>query len=96
MSSVGKLGFCMSKSKIRVKRLRQRKVLPKTGIKIKSKRAAQKRYKVTGSGKVKVGHTGKRHLTGFKSRSQKNRLKKLKVMRKENMLLVKRCMPNSF
>jgi large subunit ribosomal protein L35 len=71
-------------------------VLPKTGVKIKSKRAAQKRYKVTGTGKVKVGHVGKRHLTGMKSRSRKTRLKKLKIMRKENMLLVKRCLPNSF
>jgi len=63
--------------------------------KIKTKRAAAKRYKVTGSGKVKVPHQGKQHLTGQKSRSRKNRLRKAKIMRAENMLLVKRCLPNS-
>lgn len=63
--------------------------------KIKTKRAAAKRYKVTGTGKVKVPHQGKQHLTGQKTRSRKNRLKKAKIMRAENMLLVKRCLPNS-
>jgi len=37
-------------------------------IKMKTKRAAAKRYRVTGKGKVKVGRKGKRHLFEGKSR----------------------------
>lgn len=84
----------MAKSKGRIKSLKKL-AKPKNG-KIKTKRAAAKRYKVLASGKVKVAHVGKQHLTGLKSRSRKNRLKKAKIMRPENMLLVKRCLPNSF
>ena len=86
----------MAKSIKRIKRLRRdggKK--PRSSNKIKTKRAAAKRYKVVGGGRVKVGHTGKRHLTGQKSRKRKNRLKKAKYMRAENMLLVRRCLPNS-
>lgn len=64
-------------------------------VKIKTKRAAAKRYKVLGSGKVKVASTSRRHNTGPKRRSVKNKLRKGKIMRGENMLLVSRCLPNS-
>ena len=37
-------------------------------IKMKTKRAAAKRFRVTGKGKVKVGRKGKRHLFEGKSR----------------------------
>lgn len=42
--------------------------------KMKTKRAAAKRYRVTGSGKVKVGRRGKRHLLSNKSRKRKRNL----------------------
>jgi len=83
--------------KIRRIRVIRKKELPKAKkIKIKTKRAAAKRYKVLGSGQVKVGSTNRRHLTGHKSRKHKNRLRKGKLVRKENMTLVRRCLPNSF
>ena len=86
----------MAKTLARIKKIRK-KNLPKTKkVKIKTKRAAAKRYKVLGSGKVKVSHTNKQHLTGHKSRKHKNRLRKGKIVRSENMLLVRRCLPNSF
>ncbi len=84
----------MAKSKGRLKAIK-RKIAPKTP-KIKTRRAAAKRYKVLGSGRVKVPHAGKCHKTGLKSRSRKNRLRKPKLMRAESMLLVRRCLPNSF
>lgn len=87
----------MAKSKARIKKLRiQGGKRAPSSTKIKTKRAAAKRYKIVGDGKVKVPHVGKQHLTGHKSRTRKNRLKKAKYMRAENMLLVKRCLPNSF
>ena len=42
----------------------------------KTKRAAMKRFKVTGSGKIKRGHANKRHILTKKSTKRKNRLGK--------------------
>jgi large subunit ribosomal protein L35 len=86
----------MAKSRARCRKLLQKERPSKKKIKMKTKRAAAKRYKVLGSGRVKVSHTNKQHLTGQKSRKHKNRLRKGKLVRAENMLLVKRCLPNSF
>lgn len=66
------------------------------GKKIKTKRAAAKRYKVTGTGKVKVPKCNRQHNTGPKRRKLKNQLRRSKIMREESMLLVYRCLPNSF
>ena len=66
------------------------------GKKIKTKRAAAKRYKVLGSEKVKVPKCTRRHNTGPKRRKLKNRLRRGQIMREESMLHVYRCLPNSF
>jgi len=42
--------------------------------KLKTNRAAKKRYRVTGSGHVKAGRKGKRHCLGHKSRKRKRHL----------------------
>lgn len=42
--------------------------------KIKTNRAAAKRYRVTGKGRVKVGRKGKRHGFSNKSRKRKRNL----------------------
>ena len=44
-------------------------------IKIKTKRAANKRYRVTGKGRIKTGRKGKRHIFTGKSRKAKNNLR---------------------
>lgn len=85
----------MAKTRARIRLIRKKELPKAKKIKIKTKRAAAKRYKVLGSGQVKVGCTNKQHLTGHKSRKHKNRLRKGKLVRKENMSLVKRCLPNS-
>jgi large subunit ribosomal protein L35 len=43
--------------------------------KLKTKSAAAKRYRVTGSGRVKVGRKGKRHNFSNKSRKRKRQLR---------------------
>ena len=42
----------------------------------KTKRAAMKRFKVTGSGKIKRGRANKRHILTKKSTKRKNQLGK--------------------
>lgn len=44
--------------------------------KLKSHRGASKRFKITGTGKVRRGHSGARHILTSKTRSRKRRLRK--------------------
>ncbi len=48
--------------------------------KLKTRRAAAKRYRVTGSGRVKVGRKGKRHIFTNKSRKRKRGLVGMKFL----------------
>ena len=43
--------------------------------KLKTRKAAAKRYRVTGAGAVKAGHKGKRHNFSNKSRKRKRHLR---------------------
>jgi len=63
--------------------------------KIKTKRAAAKRFKKTASGKFKRGQSNKRHILTKKKRSRKNKLKKTDYVSKADMALVTRCLPNN-
>jgi large subunit ribosomal protein L35 len=49
---------------------------PKARPKLKSKRAAAKRFKLTATGKVKRGHSRKRHILTKKTRTRKRGLRK--------------------
>ena len=50
---------------------------PKTKkLKLKTKRAAVKRFKLTATGKVKRGHSMKRHILTKKAAGRKRRLRK--------------------
>jgi large subunit ribosomal protein L35 len=44
--------------------------------KLKSHRGASKRFKITGTGKVRRGHSGARHILTSKTSKQKRRLRK--------------------
>ena len=44
--------------------------------KIKTHKASAKRFDVTGSGKVKVNHTNRRHKLGIKTAKRKRSLRK--------------------
>ena len=51
-----------------------------TNAKMKTKRAAAKRFRVPGSGHVKVGRKGKRHIFTNKSRNRKRQLRGTRLL----------------
>lgn len=62
--------------------------------KMKTKRAAAKRFKVTASGLIKRSKANKRHILSKKTRARKNALKKAGYVHPSNEGLVLRCLPN--
>lgn len=64
--------------------------------KIKTRKSAAKRYRVTGSGKVRYKKQGLRHILTKKSRSRKRNLKKPCFMSEREVKKVKVMMPSSF
>ncbi|MCL2463374.1 MAG: 50S ribosomal protein L35 [Defluviitaleaceae bacterium] len=61
--------------------------------KLKTKRAASKRFKVTGTGKVKYFKANKQHILGKKSPKRKMNLRKAGIVDETNMKNVKKMMP---
>lgn len=86
----------MAKNKVKAKHKVKANAKGSVGRKTKTKSAAAKRFKVLGSGKIKISHAGKKHNTGYKRRSVKNALRKGMIMDETNMDNAKRCLPNSF
>jgi large subunit ribosomal protein L35 len=64
--------------------------------KMKSNRAAAKRFKVTGSGRVRRGKAGKRHLMRGKPATRLRRLKKNDMVDKTDEKHLRRLLPYSF
>jgi large subunit ribosomal protein L35 len=62
--------------------------------KMKTKKAAAKRFKVLASGEIKRAHSGKRHILTKKERARKNKLKKSGLVHPSDKGLVIRCLPN--
>ena len=61
--------------------------------KIKTSRGAAKRFKMTGTGKVKRRRGYLRHILTNKSRKQKRRLGKSVLVHKTNEKAIKRLLP---
>ena len=61
--------------------------------KLKTKRAAAKRYRVTGSGHVKVGKKGSRHILTGKTRKRKRKLKKSPLVHSTDEKSIRRLLP---
>jgi large subunit ribosomal protein L35 len=61
--------------------------------KMKTKRGAAKRFKVTGSGKVKRARGYRRHILTTKSRKRKRRLRGGALVAPANEKAVKRLIP---
>jgi large subunit ribosomal protein L35 len=61
---------------------------------MKTKRAAKKRYRITGSGLVKVGKKGKRHLASSKSRKRKRHLKHARILGPRDTAMALSLLPN--
>ena len=61
--------------------------------KIKTNRSTAKRFKVTGTGKVRRRHAFLRHININKTRKQKRRLRKPGLVDKSNERAIKRLIP---
>jgi len=65
---------------------------PKTKLKLKSKRGAVKRFKLTATGKVKRGHSMKRHILTKKATGRKRGLRKLTLVDEADVPAVRRML----
>ena len=63
--------------------------------KMKTKSAAKKRFKVTGTGKVKAAVAYKRHCLGHKPQKMKRTSRRTMVLAKPDGIIVRRFMPYS-
>ncbi|EIE19479.1 ribosomal protein L35 [Coccomyxa subellipsoidea C-169] len=63
--------------------------------KLKTRKAAAKRYKITGTGKVLTRRPGKQHINEKKSSKKLSQLGKLKQVDHGDLIKVKRCLPNA-
>merc|ERR1711976_1052101 len=61
--------------------------------KIKTRKSAYKRFKITGSGKVIRRKCGKQHLNEKKSRNRKNCLSSYKEVSESDLSNVLKCLP---
>ncbi len=64
-------------------------------LKRKTHRGAAKRFKVTSTGKILRGHSGKRHLMGTKRPKRMRHLKKLTQVHPSDMANVRQMLPYS-
>ncbi|MFH1728303.1 MAG: 50S ribosomal protein L35 [Pseudomonadota bacterium] len=63
--------------------------------KIKTHRAAAKRFKITGSGKIKRSKAYSAHILTKKTTKRKRNLRKATEVSKEDKARIKRLLPNS-
>lgn len=63
--------------------------------KIKTNRSAAKRFKLTGSGKIRRRRQGLRHILTKKNRTRKNRLGKPALVDSTNESAVRRMVPKA-
>jgi large subunit ribosomal protein L35 len=61
--------------------------------KMKTKSASKKRFKITGTGKIKFQHAGTRHIATGKRRKNKRQLKGTRVIDKTDAERVINCLP---
>ena len=64
--------------------------------KMKTRKAAAKRFRVTAKGRVKRACANKEHILTKKLRSRKNRLKKGSEVHPSDRAQVRRCLPYDF
>ena len=64
--------------------------------KMKTRKSAAKRFRVTGNGKIKYKKQGLRHILTKKSRKTKRNLRKLATLSPEETKKARRLLPYSF
>ena len=63
------------------------------GYKMKSKSSTAKRFKVTGSGKIKFKHAKMRHILGKKRHKSKRHLRKAGIMSDADAKVIHKLLP---
>ncbi len=63
------------------------------GAKMKTRRAAAKRFSVTGSGRIKFKRSKMRHILAKKSQKMKRRLRKAGIISPADTAAVRRLIP---
>ena len=61
--------------------------------KLKTKKAAAKRFKATGTGEFKYQHANKRHILGERTPKRKRQLRRTGIVDKSNHAQVKQMLP---
>jgi large subunit ribosomal protein L35 len=61
--------------------------------KLKTNRSAAKRFKITKSGKIKKGSSGRGHILGKKTRKRKRQLRKNDYVSKVDEKKIRRLLP---
>ncbi len=61
--------------------------------KLKTHRGVRKRFKLTATGKIKRGQSGKRHFTGTKAAGRMRKLKKLTLVSPADVAAIKQMLP---
>ncbi len=64
------------------------------GNKMKTRRAAAKRFSFTGTGRVKFKRAKMRHILAKKKQKMKRRLRKPGILKDVNVKAVRRMLPN--
>jgi large subunit ribosomal protein L35 len=67
--------------------------MPRAIARRKTKKAAIKRFKITGTGKILRHKAGRRHLASSKSSKQKRLLRQVGQVHKTMVKRIKECMP---
>lgn len=67
--------------------------MPKSIARRKTKKAAAKRFKITGTGKILRSSANKRHLLSAKTNKQKRQNAKATLVDKTDMKRIKECLP---
>jgi large subunit ribosomal protein L35 len=67
--------------------------MPKAIARSKTRKAAAKRFKITGTGKILRAHAGRRHLLSSKSAKRKRKLAKSAVVDKTDEQRIKLNLP---
>lgn len=62
-------------------------------LKLKTKSSAKKRFKLTGTGKIKRSKAGKSHLLTHKSRKRKRKLRQSTLMDSGSYQRIRECLP---
>ena len=63
--------------------------------KMKTKSSAKKRFRLTGSGKVRANPSGKRHFLRRRSQKMKRNSRGTMILCAADARLVKACLPNA-